>query len=137
MNKIYCKEKLNRQSKKKFLLDYFLKDAPETYNDPECSIRQCSSRRSRSIIDLKFLLDGHFKTTTEINDVIIMMLDHVLDGTDRLRCLRCNNINKLVFYRSSLHPSYYTFNLSEYDSIRCGDGYSWNDFKQIYLNKTK
>lgn len=147
MSKIYCKEKLNRASKKKFLLDYFIKLTPETYFNQECSISQCRPRKSRSIGDLKMLLDGAFKTETPKDYLIKMLLSLINLKEDEhvVRCLYCNNVDKLVFYSSSVHPSYWEFSIEDTLENRWNgpgkespiDGYSWNSLVKIYLNKTK
>lgn len=143
MNKIYCKEKLNKKSKKKFLLDYFNKKNPATFNNLECTVIQCGARKSRSIGDLKMLLDGAFKTKISENDLIAILLN-LMDAqgeNDIIRCLYCPHINKLVFYNRSVHVDYWSYEInggSPAISIRKkspNDGYCWNDLVEIYKTK--
>jgi len=146
MNKIYCAQQLNRQSKKNFLLDYFVKCTPATFNDPECTDMQCRPRKSRSIGDLKMLLDGAFKTETKEDDLIVMLIDLIklLDNDHVVRCLFCQNKHKLVFYSSEVHPTYWEYTIENSQNNRWNDtgktslidGYSWNSLLEIYKNKT-
>lgn len=145
MNKIYCAQPLNKASKKKLLLDYFSKDTPATFNDPECIDMQCRPRKSRSIGDLKMLLDGAFKTETKEDDLIVMLIDLVslLDKDHTVSCLYCSNINKLVFYSRNVHPSYWEYTIEDSSSNRWNDtkkrslldGYSWDSLLEIYKTK--
>lgn len=146
MNKLYCAQPLDKKSKKAFLLDYFKKCTPATFNDPECTHLQCLQRKSRSIGDLKMLLDGNFKTKTTNNNLIIILLDLIkLKGKDRIvSCLYCPDIKKLAFYSRTVRPTYWEYDINDLspDTYRNTknrgiDGYSWNDLIEIYKNKTK
>lgn len=144
MSKIYCAQPLNKKSKKAFLFDYFEKCAPATFSDPECTNLQCLQRKSRSIGDLKMLLDGAFKTETPVNYLIQMLLSLVdLKGEKHIvRCLFCTNIDKLVFYSSKVHSTYWEYSTNS-DENSClnpkrnspHDGYSWNSLIEIYKSK--
>lgn len=146
MNKLYCAQPLNKKSKKAFLLDYFKKSTPATFSDPEYTQLQCLPRKSRSIGDLKMLLDGNFKTKTTNNNLIIILLDLIrLKGEDRIvSCLYCPNIQKLVFYSRTVRPTFWEYDINDPEmglhrntKNKGIDGYSWNDLIEIYKNKTK
>jgi hypothetical protein len=137
MNKIYCKHKLTKWSKKKFLFDYFEYGAPATYNK-ESNTKQCDGNKNRSILDLKMLLDGQFKSETTIDDIIFIMVNLV--SSEKLKALYCPNIRKVVFFQNS--KDYYYFNgpsfmAAPYKEKVGIDGYSYDQMLEIYKNKTK
>lgn len=132
IEKIYCKKKLPKNSKRNFLRAYFHEIQPETYDCKTKKI-QCLSGKNRSIGDLKMLLDGTFKSTTKINDVICLLMS--LFEAKMVRSLFCMDVNKVVFY-SPLNPKGYW----SYHDLGFGvsigiDGYSWSSINKIYKNK--
>jgi len=135
-DKIYCKKKLNKRTKKAFLIDYFENRCPSTY-DSETNEVQCAARRNRSVGDLKMLLDGTFKTKTKTDDVIYKLVSLTDNSGGIVRALFCSDINRVVFYSSLVHPAYWELNIRSSFSTVGGDGYSWNELVMIYKNKTK
>lgn len=138
MNKIYCKEELTGRHKREFLLSYFENQTPETFWDAKCTNSQCSRKRSRSIGDIKMLLDGRFSKKTKIEDVIFLLVDLVLK--EDIKALFCPDINKLVFFNKT-RPYYYFCDNPAIDAPRRTykgtDGYSWIEVLEIHKNKTK
>ena len=138
MSKIYCKEKLDKSSKKRFLLSYFNHNTPTTYEDLECTIEQCGEGRNRSVLDLKMLVDGVFKRETPIEDIIYILIDLQLSA--KIKALYCCDIRKVVFFNKN--KGYYHFGGGEFMEAprrdRIGfDGYSYEQMLKIYENKTK
>lgn len=130
MSKLTCREKLNTSSKKQFVKSYFWHKAPATFD--ENGNLQCDNNRNRSILDLKMLIDGHFKRETAIDDVIVLLVGLVLKRN--IKALYCPTIRKVVFCNKN--KNYYHF---MYDAPARGviglDGYSWNQMLQIYNDK--
>ena len=138
MSKIYCKEKLDKSSKKKFLLSYFKHDTPATYENQECTIEQCEEGLNRSVLDLKMLVDGVFKRETPIEDIIYILVDLQLNA--KIKALYCYDIHMVVFFNKDKH--YYFFGGDGWETAlykdRVGvDGYSYEHMLKIYENKTK
>lgn len=138
MSKIYCKEKLDKSSKKKFLLSYFKHNTPATYENQECTIEQCEEGRNRSVLDLKMLVDGVFKRETPIEDIIYILVDLQLNA--KIKALYCCDIHMVVFFNKD--KDYYFFGGDGWETAlykdRVGvDGYSYEHMLKIYKNKTK
>lgn len=136
MSKLYCKEKLDKSSKYRFLKSYFHNNSPATYEDIECTIEQCDRNKNRSVGDLKMLLDGAFKTETPIDDVIVMLIK--AEASKTVKALFCPNILNVVFFHKR-RPYYYFAGPGFMAAPRRGavgkDGYSYNQMLEIYKTK--
>jgi hypothetical protein len=136
--KIYCKEKLPKNSKKAFIQAYMDKLMPATYvvdKNYEETI-QCYNYKNRSYTDLKYLLDGTFKTKTSIDDTITILMSLLKD--EKIKCLLCPNINSLVFFgKAKIHWTF-KFNRADgqhrdlYKSKSYANGYSFDKCIEIY-----
>lgn len=138
MSKIYCKEKIDKSSKKRFLLSYFNHETPATYENQECTIEQCGEGRNRSVLDLKMLVDGVFKRETPIEDIIYILIDLQLNA--KIKALYCYDIHRVVFFNKD--KDYYFFGGDGREAApykdRVGvDGYSYEQMLKIYEYKTK
>lgn len=141
MSKIYCKEKIDKSSKKRFLVSYFNHNTPATYEDQACTIEQCGEGRNRSLLDLKMLVDGVFKRETPIEDIIYILIDLQLNA--KIKALYCNDIHRVVFFNKD--KGYYFFGggawsfagAAPYKNRVGVDGYSYEQMLSIYENKNK
>ena len=136
--KIYCKKKLSKKSKKEFLHQYFDSRTPTTYYLDTTKI-QCGANRNRSILDLKALLDGSFKTTTSKNKTIKLLMSLLIEN--KIKCLFCQDVHKIVFFNvRKTYWTFYTNNMNSWEIIHYGntigiDGYSFNQMLEIYNKK--
>jgi hypothetical protein len=125
--KIYCKNKLPKTSRKRFLEEYFKLNQPTTYF--ESGKLQCVKGLNRSTKDIQALLNGSFKTQTSLKKTIKILAN--LLKKEKVRVLYCPDIRKYVFYNPDNPRGHY---MIELDSC---DWYNGKDIDDISFKNFK
>lgn len=128
---------------RKQLIRYFLRGKSyTTYENPECTIVQCSNKGEdsnkghawRSITDLHLIVKSRFPKTS-LEAVVKIVYDFIKEDKNVV-LVWCTMINKVVVkYYDNPNKTYITkHSRDHYYSTKGVDGYSLKDFDQIRKN---